>query len=162
MSIDPQACLFSGEVQIAGYTDSSRSGPRLTIRLQDRADLEAFVGMEGKRFMLALVPIGDDEQPAAPTAQAPRPAVKRERMGPLCEWAVFRCGEERFRDWVRMEFGAASDAPLTAEQCGDVLKSVAGVASRKDLDTDADAGALFREVVMHRYGAWLHGQGAEW
>lgn len=152
--------FFKGEVQFAGYSDSSRSGPRITLRLDDRDNLQSFVGQEAKRYMMVLVEIGADEQPVPQAPPAAQPA-QRERMGPLCHWAVMRCGDERFRDWVRMEFCSALDPDLTAEQCGDVLKGVAGVASRKDLDTDKAAGALFREVVMQRYGHWLQTQGVD-
>lgn len=157
MSVTP---TFQGEVQFVTYADSSKGGPRITLRLHDRDELQAFIGKEGRRFACVLVEIGDDEQPVPQAPPAAQPA-KRERMGPLCEWAVMRCGEPRFRDWVRMEFCSELQPDLTAEQCGDVIKGVAGVASRKDLDTDKAAGALFREVVMQRYGHWLQREGVE-
>jgi len=152
--------FFKGEVQFAAYSDSSRGGPRITLRLDDRDKLQSFVGQESKRYAMVLVELGADEQPVPQPAQ-PSQSKSQEwaKLGPLCRWAVERCGEEQFRDWVRMEFGSAMDGDLTAAQCGDVLKGLCGVESRKDLDTDKAAGALFREVVMQRYAWWLKTEG---
>ena len=152
MAVKP---TFSGEVQFAGYADGSRGGPRVTLRLADRAELEKFVGMEGKRFGIVMVEIGDDETVAEEPAPA-RPAVRRERMAPLCEWAVMRCGEATFQRWA----AGHPDAPkfrkeTPAETAKAAVLFFAGVESRRDLDTDARAAQALHAMVRKPYAAWL-------
>ena len=154
MAVKP---TFSGEVQFAGYADGSRGGPRVTLRLADRADLEKFVGMESKRFMAVLVEIGDEEQAVEPAAkpQAAQPA-RRERMPPLCEWAVLACGSEPFQRWA----AGHPDAPKyrkekPAETAKAAVLFFAGIESRRELDTDARAAQALHALVRKPYAAWL-------
>ena len=165
---------FQGEVQFAGYADGSRGGPRVTFRLADRDELEKFIGMEGKRFMAVLVQIADDETPAEPEkTAAPRKAVQRERMAPLCEWAVFRCGEPVFQSWIRPVYdrlmggngsGWGDVTPDNdfggnhAEYAAHCIKVLCKVESRKEFDTDMAAGERFKTLVMRPYAAWLKEQ----
>jgi len=130
---------FEGEVQFAAYTDSSRGGPRIALRLHDRAELEKFVGLEGKRFMCVLVAIADDEQPEPPRAA---PAPKADKLGPLAMSAVQVCGNKRFQQWLGVD---------SAEAAGQYVKEVCEVSSRRELDTDAIAGHRFRVQIMARW-----------
>lgn len=155
---------FDGEVQFAGYADGSRGGPRITFRLTDREHLNTFAGLEGKRFMLAIVEIGDDEKPAAPA-----PAAKRERMGPLLELAVKLCRDPRFQQWAadRWESGDLSlvvhpeeVVPKTREEWAKyVLCLLCEVSSRKDIDGSVQATRKFHELVRKPYAAWLERRG---
>ena len=146
--------MFAGEVQFAGYADGSRGGPRVTMRLADRSELEKFVGMEGKRFMAVLVEIGDDEQPVA--APAPAPAVRRERMAPLCEWSVMRCGEAPFQRWAAGHPEAPKYRKETpAETAKAAILFFTGVESRRDLDTNEQAAQALHVAVRRPYAAWL-------
>ena len=61
---------FSGEIQLAGWSESHTGGCKVTFWLQSTEDLDAFRALTvrkgntaGHRFMAALVEIGDDEQP---------------------------------------------------------------------------------------------------
>lgn len=158
---------FSGEVQFAGFSDSSRGGPRVTMRLADRDDLFKFIGMEGKRFMAVLVEIADDETLAS---EPEKPKEKPARMGPLCEWAVYRCSEPDFQQWIRKVYDAAmggngkgwGDVTPDEDFAGNVpdyaahcIKVLCDVKSRKDFDADAAAGERLKSLVMRPYGAWL-------
>jgi len=150
---------FQGEVQFAGYADGSRGGPRVTLRLADRDELDKFIGMEGKRFMAVLVEIADDETPAEPEKPAPaKERVQRERMGPLCEWAVYRCGEPAFKDWASHQSqaggGQGKFTSMEAEARG-VILALCGVTSRRELDTNPEAAKRFHERVRVPYSAWL-------
>lgn len=159
---------FHGEVQFAGYADGSRGGPRITFRLEDRKALDTFAGLEGKRYMLAIVEIGDDEQPAEPAPKREQ-RTPRARMAPLCEWTVLRCSEEPFQRWIKVvydkhmggnghgwgdvtpdDFGGRMDA--YAAHC---VKVLCNVDSRKELDTDNAAAAKLHEVIRKPYTAWL-------
>lgn len=159
---DEVVAAFKGELQFAGWTDSSRGGPRVTFRLADRDLLERFIGCEGKRYACMLVDLGDDETPAdqAPSpAAAPKTAVpaKRERMGPLCEWAVMRCGEDMFQQWAWSQM-KAFDLP-TGMPISQVARlficEVCGISSRKDLDTNESAARLLHVRVRRPYMVWL-------
>lgn len=152
MAVKP---TFSGEVQFAGYADGSRGGPRVTLRLTDRAELEKFVGMEGRRFMAVLVEIGDDETPVEEPAPS-RTAVRRERMAPLCEWAVMRCGEEPFQRWAAGHPDApkySKDTPTETAKAA--VLHFTGVESRRDLDNNERAAQALHALVRKPYAAWL-------
>lgn len=165
---------FQGEVQFAGYADGSRGGPRVTLRLADRDELEKFIGMEGKRFMAVMVQIADDETPAEPAA--PRRATPVKRHGPLCQWAVERCGEPVFQSWLRPQYdralggngsGWGDVTPMDdfggnfAEYTAHCIKVLCKVESRKEFDTDLAAGERFKTLVMRPYAAWLKVNGVQ-
>lgn len=155
MAVKP---TFSGEFQFIAYTDSSSAGPCVRFRLSDRAELEKFVGKESRRFMAVLVEVGDDEQPVEPVAKAPAPApsVKRERMAPLCEWAVMRCAEAPFQRWAAGHPEAPKYRKETpAETAKAAVLHLCGVESRRDLDTDAQAAQALHSLVRKPYSAWL-------
>jgi hypothetical protein len=144
---------FAGELLFAGYSDSSRSGPRVTFRLADRDELERFIGKEGKRYACVLMEIADDETPASPTpAPAPRASATRERMAPLCEWAVMICRDQQFRRW-------ALGAGATEDQVKAHILTLCGIESRKELDTDPAAAKKLHDLVRKPYAAWLERQG---
>ena len=152
MAVKP---TFSGEVQFAGYADGSRGGPRVTLRLTDRAELEKFVGMEGRRFMAVFVEIGADETPVEEPAPA-APAVRRERMAPLCEWAVMRCGEPMFQRWAAGHPEAPKYRKDTAvETAKAAVLHLCGIESRKELDTSAKAASALHALVRKPYAAGL-------
>ena len=152
MAVKP---TFSGEMQLAGFADGSRGGPRLTLRLADRSELEKFIGMEGKRFAVVMVEINDDETPAEEPAPA-APAVRRERMAPLCEWAVMRCNEEPFQRWAA---GHPNAPKYRQDKPADTAKAAVlhftGVESRRDLDTNDRAAKALHAMVRRPYAAWL-------
>lgn len=138
--------IFSGEVQFRRYSDTSTQGASIVLALPDRAELEAFVGKEGKRFMAVLVEIGDDEQPV----QQPEPAKPpRSRQTPS-QWLAMRCAEPAFWEFLRslrnvpMVVGSEISAALLVR---DILK----VASRAECDTDPEAFKRWDELRMQ----WL-------
>jgi hypothetical protein len=142
---------YSGEVQFAGYSDSSRSGPRITLRLADRADLESFVGSEGKRYMLALVEIGADEQPV----QAPQKAA-----GPLCKWVAIRCREAMFQTWVIEQTNGFMDGQPD-EWAAQYVRDACKVKSRSDIDGNAVAEHRLHALIRQPYANWLAAKGVQ-
>jgi hypothetical protein len=153
MSIEPS---FAGEVQFAGYSDSSKSGPRITLRLSARENLEAFVGKEGKRFMLALVEVGDDEQPVqqpkAPAAQS----EEQPKGGELSRLAAMWCQREDFQNWCAEHFPYAWQLAMSTKSLNPerkpweaarlVILDHCGVDSRSKLDHDERAAQQFHEA----------------
>lgn len=147
--------LFSGEVQFAGYSDSHTQGPKITFRLPDSDDLEAFRALtvakgnqSGQRVMMALVLIGDDEQPLPPpepTKHHVAPARRAGRtVGPYCMEAIELCRNERFRAWASSECGITIDSEDRAKQ---FICDACGIASRTELDVDEEAKEAFiREI----------------
>jgi hypothetical protein len=68
---------FSGEFQLAGWSESHNGGCKVTFWLADPSELDAFRAMTvrkgqqaGHRLAAVLVEIGDDEQPVQPEPQA--------------------------------------------------------------------------------------------
>lgn len=166
---------FEGEVQFAGYTDSSRNGPRVTLRLADRDELQRFVGLEGKRFMVALVEIAEDGTPAEPQTQEQRNRMARERVdamqladkpkgGPLARLAGQWCAMPSFHAWLLRtmpdlcrvaieamdnpgELTPKPDSDIAAE----VVRRVCNVASRADIDHNAWARDRFEALIRRPF-----------
>jgi hypothetical protein len=143
---------YSGEVQFAGYSDSSRSGPRITLRLAERADLESFVGSEGKRYMLALVEIGADEQPVeGPQSKA---------AGPLCKWVAIRCKKPEFQDWVIQQTGGVYSGSRE-EWAAKWVRETCCVESRADIDGNVMAEHRLHALIRQPYANWLAAKGQQ-
>jgi len=77
----PKPC-FSDELMLAGWSETSTGGAKVTFFLPDAAALDVFRQMTvkkgntaGQRFACVLVEIGDDEQPVTPD-DAPKAATK--------------------------------------------------------------------------------------
>ncbi len=148
--------LHSGEVQFVTFADSSKGGPRITLRLSDREALEAFVGMEGKRFMCALVLIGDDELPAEPPA--PKAEPEKPKGGELAKLAGMWCNDERFRAWLT-EHGDFSK-PLNTDTAADVIRGWCRIDSRAELDSNPTAAKDFQTAIRGPYMRHLISIGA--
>jgi hypothetical protein len=135
---------FSGEVRFKSYADSSSSGARVTFTLDDRDHLAKFVGLEGKRYMLAIVEIGDDEKPA-----------QKEPVGDLCRWAVQRCKEELFQRFAdRLYVDQGLNLPVFEDRekfCREVILAVCSETSRKNFDINPYSGERFKELIMRPY-----------
>lgn len=141
---------YKGEMLFIGYSDTSRNGVRITFALPDRESLEPFVTAKaGKRYMAVLVELGDDENPVPQEK-------KRERLGPLCEWAVKRCKESLFWEFLNNDPAfSGSDEVTNEEEAKEEILFLCSINSRKELDTDASAGQWFKRNIMEHYGEWL-------
>lgn len=150
---------FSGEMQLAGWSESHTGGCKVTFWLQSPDDLAAFRTLTtrkgntaGHRFMAALVEIGDDELPVSypPGAVIPADKNMQPKIGPLAYWAVLRCKEAEFQNWI---------SASTEEEAKNVILSVCEIDSRKLLDTDYTAGSRFREQILGPYSKHLIARG---
>ena len=164
MSIEP---TYSGECQFVTYADSSKGGPRITLRLRDRDELEAFIGMEGKRFALVLVQIGDDEQPVPPQKREPSPA----KGGQLARLAGQWCKREDFARFIRpiydramggngRSWGDVSPDDFTGAEgglkgaegyCRHAILVLCDVNSRRELDSNPDAAEKFNDLIRRPF-----------
>jgi hypothetical protein len=148
---------FSGEFQFRRYSDTSTQGQQVVFAVSDRDALESFIGMEGKRFAAVLVQIGDDEAAVAPVEKE-----RKEPIGDLCKWAVLRCKEREFFDFIRpiydksmggMGLGTGDieigrDVKDEAEFCAHAIKLLCGIESRRELDTDKAAAERFKTLIL--------------
>ena len=141
--------IFSDEVQLAGWSESHTSGAKVTFWLSDPAQLSAFRGMTerrgktaGQRLAMVLVEINDDET----LADEPPSTTK---LGPLCALAVAWCSDAPFLAWWQRQRGhMAGDVDVR----GDIL-ATCGIKSRRELDADARAAAVFNDVFRLPYMA---------
>ncbi len=148
--------LHSGEVQFVTFADSSKGGPRITLRLSDREELEAFVGMEGRRFMLALVLIGDDETPAEPPA--PKAEPEKPKGGELAKLAGMWCNDPEFQKWLTKNQNAK--VPYDAETAAAVVRAWCGISTRAQLDHIPLAASHFKHYFRDPYHKHLISIGA--
>lgn len=133
MSLDP---MFSGEVQFVTFADSSKGGPRITVRLHDRDELEKFIGKEGKRLACVLVEIGDDEQAVQP--------LPKERPAKLAMDAALVCKNPEFWEYARRD-----GYPATEDGAAQLVRAYCGVGSRSDLNTNPEAARRFAMLMSH-------------
>jgi len=156
--------VYAGEAQYVAYSDSSRNGPRITLRLPDREALEHFVGQDGRRVMVAIVLIGDDEHPEPPPAvKEQRAAAARAgavpsgaRPGPLCMLAVQLCEMPAFWEFLAQFHGA----PAGKQSAVKAVRDLCGVDSRRQLDSDHRAAALFHGLIRRPFMEWQQREGA--
>lgn len=134
---------FQGEVQFRRYSDTSTQGASIVLALPDRDELAAFIGKEGRRFMAVLIEVGDDEQPVQP--------VSVPKIGPLGYWLVCRCNEPEFWAFLN-ELGYVCNNGADAAA---IVKIIAQVKSRKDVDGDAGAEYRCNQSIRYPYQKWL-------
>jgi hypothetical protein len=80
----------------------------------------------------------------------PPPAPPREELGARCKWAVMRCGEKTFQDWMLDRFPdlLSEETPDEPEQTAKwLICRICGITSRKLLDENINAGKKFDEQI---------------
>jgi hypothetical protein len=186
--MDERKILFQGEMQLTAWGDSSTTGPWVKFWCHPE-DLEQFKLLRarkgnkeaGTRLATVMVEIGDDEAAVTqhggpPTPQptpepTPKPRVWHPpHIGALGMLAVRYCKSPDFREWVILqapsywlaEFGKGQDEEMCKQyilqQCG-ITSDRFAVPSRKHLDVNADAAALFHERIRIPYLDHLKEQG---
>lgn len=148
--------LYEGEAIYLRSNYSSKQGAS-TITLQvgeSPSILEMFEGHEGKRYMIALVEIGNDEQPTKT-----KPYKKENQVGPLCSLANRWCAEPQFWEFLTAVYtlpnGLIVDSVESAKKAVCIL---CGVTSRKELDTIPKAGSWFDTYIRRDYMTWKEHQ----
>lgn len=129
---------YHGEVRVVRSSYTSKTGPTITLALHDIDELNKVQGMDGKRYMLALVEIGDDEQPVQP--------VEKPKGGALAKLAGIWCSNPNFIKWI-----GASDAEGAAKQ----IRVMCGVLSRAELDSNPDAADRFQRLIRAPFMKWM-------
>jgi hypothetical protein len=134
------------EAQLKDYGESANAGCWVSFRLPSPEDLELYRGQDrsgrnarsGKRYTLMLIELNDQEEPVQQEAQQePKPRKLSQISGALCH-------DEKFRAWAEATYGEPCPDEAAAAQ---LIREVCGVESRSLLDSNADAAALFRQLL---------------
>lgn len=142
---------YHGEVRVVRSSYTSKTGPTITLALHDIDELNKVQGMDGKRYMLALVEIGDDEQPVPSAAILEKP-----KGGSLAKLAGMWCETEEFRSWMIKHNGWAV---FTADEAADCIREVCGIESRAELDSNLEAKERFNRYFRGPYTKYLASTG---
>lgn len=163
------------ETMLLGWQRSHNGGSKIILQVPDE-DLVHFEKMTvkkgkmaGQRLAAVFVEIGSDEKPVPQPAtleqaKSEAPKEKKDPLGGLSKWAVMRCQDPHFQEWIRNAFPGECEIALgeginpTWEQVTKaVILSVCGIQSRKDLDTDELAQRRFNERFRHPYSEHVRG-----
>jgi len=87
----------------------------------------------GTRYMLALVRIGDDEEPQQPD-EKPKRAARPFHTLPRPQQAGMMCNNQAFQQWVSKQHPAGLTFPANADGSRKYILYVCGVVSRAHLD----------------------------
>lgn len=150
---------FSGELQLAGWSETHNGGCKVTFWLADASDLDAFRALTvrkgntaGHRFMAVLVEVGDDELPV----QQPKQDDQEPKGGALAKLAGMFCQQSEFWEFLV----ARSTGPTCCESVNDAaatIRHICGIESRAELDSNAEAAAIFHEQIRLPYVRWKQG-----
>jgi hypothetical protein len=137
-NINSEAIFYS-----SSYT--TKSGWKITLALPDDIAAGQLDAMgAGKRYMLALVPVGDDEQP--------EPIIKP-KGGKLAQRAGIICGRPSFGKWVEKKYG---ERLVGSEQAAAFIRNRCHIGSRAELDHNEAKGQIF-ERMLTDYEMWMRG-----
>ncbi len=101
----------------------------------------------GTRFQAALVEIGDDEAPK----ERPKTPMDWREVQPAAQ-AGIRCNDQRFRDYLAVEYGEETNTP---EEAAAALRRISKVNSRAEFSTNPKARVFWHQMDS-AYRAWAH------
>lgn len=142
---------FYGEAVYVHPDFLSQGGAVIKHGLGGLSGLQMYGGFEDKRNMVALKETGHDE-----AHKITKPYKERSRLGPLCKWAVMRCKESGFGEFLSV-FGL--DRVTRAQQAKDKLMFLDMVDSRKWSGIHAEARLRFKQLFLSFYRKWLEQRG---
>jgi len=118
---------------------------RITFDVEPKDAKAAFAlfGERGTPAALAALKVGT-ALPAEP--EPPEPP----KGGPLAKWAAMRGTDPRFQEWLK------ADSPELVEKR---IKSICGIVSRAELDSDPSASAMFKRQIMQPWAEHCRNQG---
>ena len=160
---------YKGEMQLLSWRETHSGGATITLQLSDPSELDAFRSMTvrkgqtaGQRLMVVMVEIGDDECPARPLEAPTRPQTAK--GGALARLAGQLCREPAFVEWLRdhepqqwrveeERLAAMDEAPTNADEevAAMVIRSLCGVQSRAELDSNAKAAQQFHLMIREPF-----------
>lgn len=137
---------YHSEVRFVRSAHSSKTGTTITLALPDSDELSKVAGFDGKRYMLALVEIGDDEQPVQ------KPSAKH-KGGFISRWLALRCADPAFWRFLCEAFPSA-DLVWSEQGAADLVRVMCGVQSRAEIDHCPVAKDLFERLIRLPYMKW--------
>ena len=149
---------FTGEVQLAGWSESHNGGCKVILWLADSADLDAFRMMTvrkgnqaGQRLMAVFVEIGEDEKPVPPQQPA---APQQPKGGPLARNAAQVCNGPGFQRFASVKLIPRPPGMSDIDVAAEYMRQRCGIDSRAELDNSTAAAQRFR-ALMHEFRTWL-------
>lgn len=138
---------------------------RLTVDIEPRHAQAAFslFGAPGVAMALAALKSNagrpeSDAGRADDIGQRSTPPTLPAPIGPICKWLVMRCKEQDFRQWLG-EKGAFYSTP-DAEVAAGYVRALCGVTSRKEIDGNDSAEAIFQEHIRGPWAKYQLARGA--
>lgn len=142
-------------IEASSGTYSSRVDGTIVLRVEieprHRAEALALFGMPGTPLALAALKV-----------KSSKPEPRASSPPSLCAWAAIRGGDPSFIAWLEEAHpklwaeqwadDGTADAEQAAAQC---IRLICGVASRRELDTNDEAAALFHSQIREPYAAWM-------
>ncbi len=150
MSIE---ATYHSEVRFVRSAHSSKTGTTITLALPDSDELSKVAGFDGKRYMLALVEIGDDELPV----QQPQVAAEKPKGGALAKLAGRWCQDPMFWAWLETDPLNAARSPAGAAAC---VYALCEIGSRADLDHNQEAAEKFHRLIRGPFIKYMASRGA--
>lgn len=134
---------WTGEAQLMGYGESDSSGAWIKLQVEHE-DLTQFRGLKGTTFDLTLA------NPDQPTGAPAKP-----KGGPLSKEAGKMCNVLDFQRYAADTLSSLAGEVIEPDYHATIrfVRSSCGVESRAELDHNATAAKLFREL-MSRYSKW--------
>lgn len=143
------------EASSAGVRDMADGSLRITVEFEPRHAKEAYAlfGTRGTPLAIAALKTGFA-------------AVETPKVGPLAYWAVMRCKEEEFFNFISVTYSdwMGDNTPDTyethEEYCKDaVLMLCECKTSRSEIDRDPSKEQLFHEHIRGPYAKYLAARG---
>jgi len=160
---------FTCDVMLLGWAETHNGGAKITLQLEGPDALEPFKSMTlkkgkiaGQILTCAFVEQDGNGNPVEPDA----PKAKPKFPGGYCGLAVMWCNEPLFCGWLRDTFPGWWGACPTNHLIDPVsaawmVKSICGVSSRKELDTNDHCRAKFNDLIREPYAAYRKEHGLE-
>ena len=87
-------------------------------------------------------------------SDSPKPKGQELKGGELSKWAAMRCQESDFRRWLAHKFMRECKTETDAKQ---LICDFCGIESRRELDHDAKANEIFKDMIMRPWSIYCGG-----
>lgn len=150
--------IFTGTVQLLGWSDTHNSGPKLVLQLESSEDLEAFKHLTVKHGKTAgqilgiAVTLLDPATGLQPGVE--NPLAEKPKGGPLSRLAGMWCHNEEFSAWLMMaeqDFWSSACEAIPGGSSPEISKRVLYdllmITSLAELDHIETAAQLFNSRI---------------
>lgn len=163
--------IFSGTVQLLGWSDTHTGGAKIVLALESSEDLESFKHLTIKHGKVAgqllgiAVALQNEEPPELTPLENP---VARVKGGPLARLAGMWCQREDFQDWLCekhndlwREAWVKVAEPSRPELAKLLLYSLCNIDSLAKLDHEPAAQVVFHDLIREPFSALLRARGQD-